>query len=78
MLRSELKRKTNSYCDMSVSSLLLQNKIVPVLEREGLAEYVIHNVGFASLLEFRSKMGFKFYGLEYIEAKKEPSYQVLM
>ena len=78
MLGRDLKRKTNSWSDMSVSQLLLQNKIVPVLEHEGLAEYVIRNVGFASLIEFRSKMGFKFYGVEYNEERKEPSHQVLM
>ena len=63
---------------MSMSSLLLQNKIVPILESEGLAEYVIHNVGFASLIEFRSKMGFKFSRVKYSEARKEPSHQVLL
>ena len=48
-----------------MSSLLLQNRIVPILESEGLAEYQIRNVGFASLIEFRSKMGFKFLRVEY-------------
>ena len=56
---------------MSVSSLLLRNSIVPVLESEGLAEYVVRKVGFASLIEFRSKMGFKYSKVEYCEAKKE-------
>ena len=78
MLRSELQRKTSAYSDLSMSQLLLQNKIVPVLEHEGLAEYVIRNVGFASLIEFRSKMGFKFNRVEYAEARKEPSHQVLL
>lgn len=48
---------------------------MPILEREGLAEYQILNVGFASLIEFRSKMGFKFSKVEYYEMRKE---QVLM
>ena len=59
---------------MSVSQLLLQNKIVPILESEGLAEYVIRKVGFASLIEFRSKMGFKFSKVEYSEVRKEQSH----
>ena len=43
----------------------MQNRIVPILEREGLAEYDIRNVGFASLIEFRSKLGFKFQRVAY-------------
>ena len=83
LLKAELQAKYSNWCDMSVSSLLLQNKIVPILESEGLAEYVIRNVGFASLIEFRSKMGFKFSRVVYSEpgAKKTASatqHQVLM
>ena len=37
MLKSELRWKTSAWSDLS--SLLLQNRIIPILEREGLAEY---------------------------------------
>ena len=46
---------------------------MPILDREGLADYVIHNVGFASLIEFRSKMGFKFQRVTYNKVKGENS-----
>lgn len=70
LLKSELAKKTQHWSDMSVSSLLLQNRIVPILEREGLAEYDIRNVGFASLIEFRSKLGFKFQRVAYSDKSR--------
>lgn len=33
MLSSELQQKTSAWSDMSVPQLLLQNRIVPILER---------------------------------------------
>ncbi len=32
-----------------------------------MAEYYLEKVGFASLLEFRSKMGFKLFGIKFHE-----------
>lgn len=39
---------------------------------------MITNVGFASLIEFRSKMGFKFHAAEYSEARKELNHQAVL
>jgi hypothetical protein len=52
---------------MNLSELLINNRFVPILKSEGLAEYTIKDVNFTSILEFRSKMGFKFVSFEYTE-----------
>ena len=51
--------------DLNLSELLLNNKFCPLLQNESLAEYVIKDVNFTSILEFRSRMGFKFLAFEY-------------
>jgi len=51
--------------DVNLSELLLNNKFCPLLQSESLAEYVIKDVNFTSILEFRSRMGFKFLSFEY-------------
>lgn len=50
---------------MNLSELLLNNRFCPLLRSENLAEYEIHDVNFTSIIEFRSKMGFKFLAFEY-------------
>ena len=50
---------------MSLSELLLNNRFVPILQEDILSEYSVRKVSFASLVEFRSKMGFKFRSVEY-------------
>ena len=78
MLKNELQSSKSAWKDLSVSTLLLQNQFLPILSREGLAEYEIKNVGFGSLIEFRSKMGFKFSRVSYNEVNKEVTTSVIM
>lgn len=51
--------------DLSLSELLINKRFVPLLQTEGLAEYFVKKVSFASLCEFRSKMGFKYVKIDY-------------
>ena len=48
---------------------------MPILESESLAEYQIGNVGFPSLIEFRSKMGFKFSRVDHFRAAWKMGYE---
>ena len=57
-------------CDLRLSDLLFNNKFVPLLQTENLAEYTLNQVSFASLCEFRSKMGFKYLSISYAEDQK--------
>ena len=50
----------NVSSDLLLSELLFSNKHVPLLQTEPLTEYTLKKVSFASLCEFRSKMGFKY------------------
>ena len=52
---------------MNLSELLINNRFVPILKSEGLAEYTIKDFNFTNILEFISKMGFKFVSFEYTE-----------
>jgi hypothetical protein len=54
------------FIDLSLSQLLFNAKVVPLLQCEHLDEYYIEKVGFASLCEFRSKMGFKFVNVKFL------------
>lgn len=44
---------------------------MPLLQCEHLSEYFLGEVGFASLCEFRSKMGFKFLGVKFMTISKD-------
>jgi hypothetical protein len=55
---------------MNLSELLINNRFVPIMKSESLAEYIIKDVNFTSILEFRSKMGFKFISFEYTDTEK--------
>ena len=65
--------RSSAWSDISISNLLLQNALIPIFDHEPLTEYVIENAGFASLIEFRSKMGFKFQHVTYEEIKIDHS-----
>ena len=58
-------RQQRFWNDLSLSELVLNNRFVPILQEEMLSEYSVRKVSFASLVEFRSKMGFKFRSVEY-------------
>ena len=55
--------------NLSFQELIMNNRFVPVLRQESLTEYVVKKANFASLIEFRSKMGFKFKSIEYQQNK---------
>lgn len=73
-----IKSQASKYpqSDLSLSELLLNNRFCPLLKSENLAEYMITDVNFTSILEFRSRMGFKFLAFEYdyIKDPNSPKY----
>ena len=55
--------------NLSFKDLIIDNQFVPILRQESITQYVVKKANFASLIEFRSKMGFKFKSIEYQDNK---------
>ena len=70
----QVQHERSNFSDLSLSELLFNNKFVPLLQCRHLADYQIDNVSFATLCEFRSKMGFKFLGAEFTDLSLKKNY----
>lgn len=64
-------------CDLKLSDLLFNNRFCPLLQSTNFTSYTVANANFISLLEFRSRMGFKFlaFGHEYIKESESPKFR---